>query len=190
MGQAADIRSAIRRGELEMSGNSVKAYYLAAPLAEVSGDAAALAALCFDEMTEGEGNAELYSTRLYERAAKLRNPLGQLMVAMRLFATKPRGEDNERAIRNIQLSAASENAAACGRLAQIYYTGEFIGYVDVTKAEKLARSAAEAGDDIGQFVLGMMHARGLGGAMDYDKALHWLSLAAAQDHVDAQRRLG
>ena len=50
--------------------------------------------------------------------------------------------------------------------------------------------AAEAGEALSQYQVGMMHFDGRGVAVDYKQARAWLEKAAAQDHPNAVGALG
>lgn len=49
---------------------------------------------------------------------------------------------------------------------------------------------AEQGDPSAQFALGSFYLGGSRQIRDFDKAVHWFGLAAAQGHPDAQNNLG
>ena len=61
---------------------------------------------------------------------------------------------------------------------------------DYVMAAKLMRVAADQGDALAQYNLGLMYANGQGVTQDYKEAVKWFRLAADQGHAKAQGNLG
>jgi TPR repeat protein len=61
---------------------------------------------------------------------------------------------------------------------------------EYTKAARLFRPLAEAGNPAAQFHLGLMHERGWGVQKDYAAALKWFRKATAQGYAGPQSNLG
>jgi TPR repeat protein len=61
---------------------------------------------------------------------------------------------------------------------------------DFAKALPMLRRAAEAGDPIAQFEIGLRHDLGEGTALDYRQAMAWYEKSAAQGHPPAQHNIG
>ena len=62
--------------------------------------------------------------------------------------------------------------------------------IDYPRAMAAYKIAAEAGDALSQYQVGMMYGKGYGVAVDYEQARAWLEKAAAQDDPDAVNGLG
>lgn len=92
-------------------------------------------------------------------------------------------------LRVLQDAAAGGNAAAQVTLGLAHELGH--GVVrDPLYAGYLYRQAALAGEPRGQFALGQLYEYGIGVEPSIETALPWYSLAAAQGHREACRRLG
>ena len=61
---------------------------------------------------------------------------------------------------------------------------------DYAEAVKWYRLAAEQGDAVAQYNLGVMYDNGQGVPQDYAEAVKWYRLAAEQGYAHAQRNLG
>ncbi|HEX4881380.1 MAG TPA: tetratricopeptide repeat protein [Porticoccaceae bacterium] len=90
----------------------------------------------------------------------------------------------------LDLDGLRRNAEAGDRVAQynlgvIYESGRFGVPMDKGKAAALYRQAADQGYVNAQYNLGVLHLRGEGVKADQQAALHWLRLAAAQQHSPA-----
>lgn len=86
--------------------------------------------------------------------------------------------------------AAEGNAAAKARLGQILFFG--LGGVprDDSEALRLLAAAAEAGDPLGQYGLGIAYLTGRGVPKDVAKALDWLGRAAERGFPESLNTLG
>ena len=62
--------------------------------------------------------------------------------------------------------------------------------IDYPRAMAAYKIAAEAGDAISQYQVGMMYYYGQGVVVDFEQARAWLEKAAAQDDPDAIGQLG
>ena len=69
---------------------------------------------------------------------------------------------------------------------QIFF-GKSLSHPETRKA---LQQAAELGETGAKYALGVIHAKGLGVAQDFEKARHWFRSAAEQGHARAQNRLG
>ena len=70
----------------------------------------------------------------------------------------------------------------------MYYKGEGVPQ-DYTEAMKWYRLAAEQGNAVGQYNLGLMYRKGEGVPQDDAEAVKWYSLAAEQGYYKAQHNL-
>ena len=70
-----------------------------------------------------------------------------------------------------------------------YYWGRGVA-IDHPRAMAAYKIAAEAGDALSQWQVGMMYCHGHGVSVDYDQARAWLEKAAAQDDPAAFGELG
>jgi len=77
-----------------------------------------------------------------------------------------------------RVAAAGGDPAALVRLAERYETGAGVPF-DLEVARALLELAAERGDVVAQYRLGVLQAGGLAPEADLDEAYHWLRLAAA-----------
>lgn len=71
-------------------------------------------------------------------------------------------------------------------LEQIFF-GKSLSHPETRKA---LQQAAELGETGAKFTLGVIHAKGLGVAQDFEKAIHWFRAAAREGHLHAQYMLG
>lgn len=90
----------------------------------------------------------------------------------------------------LDLDGLRRNAEAGDRVAQynlgvIYESGRFGVPLDKAKAAALYRQAADQGYANAQYNLGVLHLRGEGVQADQKAGVHWLRLAAAQQHSPA-----
>ncbi len=92
-------------------------------------------------------------------------------------------------LRSLQDAAAGGNPAAQVTLGLAHELGHGVAR-DPLYAGFLYRQAALAGEPRGQFALGQLYEFGIGTEPSIDTALPWYSLAAAQGHREACRRLG
>jgi TPR repeat protein len=94
--------------------------------------------------------------------------------------------DNEaEAIHLLELASRQGHCEALRLLGYCYQQGEGVE-ANPTRAAELYRRAADCGDKIAQFNLGLFYAEGLGGlARDVDLAIQWYRKAADQGLVEA-----
>ena len=82
-------------------------------------------------------------------------------------------------------AASAGNARAMHNLAVMHAEGSIGGKPDYATAAEWFRKAGQLGVRDSQFNLGILYARGLGGAQDLGQAWLWFSLAAQQGDPDA-----
>jgi|GEM_PF-7057469 len=91
----------------------------------------------------------------------------------------------------LSLAAEQRNATAMRYMGFSWETGRLpAGKVDMSKALKCYRLAAEQGDSEAQFSLGLIYSLGKGVEKDKAEAAKWLRLAAEQGHAYAKLQLG
>lgn len=96
------------------------------------------------------------------------------------------GEETRAAIRRFQYSRADVDAT----LTEDEKDAARTGVLTARQTVQLFEAAAREGHSMSQYVLGIMHVRGIGVIQDGDKAVDWLSKAAKSDLAIAHYALG
>ena len=78
---------------------------------------------------------------------------------------------------------------AAAAIGEAYYWGRGVA-IDYPRAMAAYKIAADAGDTLSQYQVGMMYCNGLGVAVDFEQARPWIEKAAAQDQPAAVGQLG
>ena len=133
---------------------------------------------------------EAQAAELYKTAAENGAPLAQFYMARMYIRGDGAAKDIKKAIELLQEAAEQGLSAAYIELAQIYAgVGNHIKKNMVAAAD-LYLKAAELGDDIGQYYIGLMYYDGRGVKKNRAEAIRWLQKAADQNNFSAQERLG
>jgi len=93
--------------------------------------------------------------------------------------------NHEKAVEFLSMAAEQGDIASISMLADSYFTGCGVG-LDAERAIKLQKEAAEAGLDVAQFSLATYYMFGENDIeINYSEAVKWLSMAAAQNHMES-----
>ena len=121
------------------------------------------------------------SARWYERARRTEAGVERLLPPPCAAPTQAacRGNASETAIGELMRLARQGNTAAQVRLAYLYYTGRDIPVPrNVHEGAAWYRAAAEKGDAIARYNLGVVYEHGMGVAADRAEAIRWYRAAA------------
>ncbi|HXR47385.1 MAG TPA: tetratricopeptide repeat-containing serine protease family protein [Candidatus Limnocylindrales bacterium] len=146
-----------------------------------------------DAYLKGNGTATNITEGIHwiEKSADQGYATAQLDLARRYYAGDALAKNLTNAIHYYELTADNQHDDYRANLAQ--RTLDFIYSTDVTndvEAAKWCRKAAEGGDEISQYNLGVKYENGNGVSVDYAESGKWYQKAADQDFAPAEANLG
>jgi TPR repeat protein len=185
--QAAQwFRKAAEQGNVEAQYQVGLGFFAGIGLAQDDGQAAQW----FRKAAEqGESGAQFYLGLMYKNGRGVSQDNEQAILWFRKAAEQGSGGAQEQLAKMNAAAGQDKSKAASLTPEQAYALRQKAAQGDTRAAQRI-RSAAQSGDAIAQYSLGVMYSDGQGVPQDHAQAVQWYRKAAEQGNADAQFILG